>query len=313
MVPRKLGLLAGLLGVSILAYMTLGARGNWAFILPYRGTKLLALLTISMAVASSTLVFQTLTANRILTPSIMGFDALYLFVQTALVFGLGGVGYNALNGYGKFGVETGLMLLAALALFGAVLRNAADLGKMVLTGLILGIMLRSLSGLLARLIDPSEFAVVQSASFARFNDVNLDLVGVTAVLTLLCVAWMMWRHHLLDVLALGREQAIRLGVDHDRETRRLLVVVALLVSASTALVGPVIFFGLLATALAYRGMGTWRHAVLLPASILTAATILIASQTLFERFFKLQSSVSVVIEALGGVVFLFLILRRRAV
>lgn len=311
--PRIVLLSLGLVfALAALVFMTYGARGNWDFILPFRGAKLVALVTIATSVALSTMVFQTITANRILTPSIMGFDALYLLLQSALVFTLGGFGFAGLDPLIKFGLETGLMMLAALALFGLALRNARDLSRMVLTGLILGVLFRSLTGLLNRLIDPSEFSVVQQASFARFNAMHEELLWITVAITLTAGLWLIARHRELDVIALGREAAINLGVDHDRATRQLLIVVALLVSVSTALVGPIVFFGLLASALAHQLTRSWRHIVLLPASALVAATTLVASQTLFERVLRLQTSVSVVIEALGGIVFLFLVLRRNS-
>ncbi|MEC7761582.1 MAG: iron chelate uptake ABC transporter family permease subunit [Pseudomonadota bacterium] len=299
--------------------MTIGARGNWDFVLPFRGAKLLALVTVAVAVGCSTVVFQTITANRILTPSIMGFDALYVFLQTGLVFSIGGLGYAGLNPYLKFSVETSLMLVAALALFGAVLRNAADLSRMILTGLIIGIFLRSLTGLMARLIDPNEYSVVQQASFARFDAMNTELTWIAAGITAGCFVWLMARRWRLNVIALGRETAMSLGIDHDRESRRLLVVVSLLVSVATALVGPSSnsfsgtggFFGLLAAAIAYRVAATWHHAIVLPAASMIAAITLVFGQTLFERLLQLQTSVSVAIEALGGLVFLFLVLRRR--
>ena len=58
--------------------MTLGANGQWDFVLPFRGGKLAVMLLVAYAVAVSSVLFQTVTHNRILTPAIMGFDALYL-------------------------------------------------------------------------------------------------------------------------------------------------------------------------------------------------------------------------------------------
>lgn len=306
--PVFFGLLA--LATAAALYLGIGARGDLGFILVFRGNRLLALVTVAVAVGVSTVVFQTLSNNRILTPSIMGFDALYLLLQTSLVFGLSGLGFAQLDPYWKFASEIALMLGASLLLFGTLLRNSQDLSRMILTGIIFGVLFRSLTGLLNRMIDPSEFAIVQSASFARFNAVNQELTWVSGMLTFGVCAWLVSRHRLLDVIALGRAAAINLGVDHDRETRRLLGLVAVLVSVSTALVGPVVFFGLLAAALTHQIAGTWRHAVLLPLSGLVSATILVGSQTLFERVLKLQTSVSVVIEVLGGIAFLYLILRR---
>src|SRR5690606_42117233 len=55
----------------------------------------------------------------------------------------------------------------------------------------------------------------------------------------------------LDVLALGREHAIALGVNHRLMVSVTLLLVILMVALSTALVGPVSFFGLIVANLAY--------------------------------------------------------------
>jgi len=305
-------LLAALaLFLACLAFLSLGARGDWGFVLMFRGARLLALITVAGAVALSTMVFQTLAANRILTPAIMGFDALFLLGQSGLVFALSGVGVAMLNPYLKFGLETGVMLVAALALFGALLRRGGGISRMILTGIVFGILFRSLTQLLNRLIDPSEFSVVQSASFAQFTAIPANLTWVAAGVTALVSAWLIAQHRRLDVMALGREAAMSLGVRYDRQAQRMLAAVALLVSVSTALVGPIVFFGLLVSALTHHLARSWRHALLLPLSVLVAGTVLVASQTLFERVLHLQTSVAVVIEGLGGLVFLAMILRRR--
>ncbi|WP_417249164.1 iron chelate uptake ABC transporter family permease subunit [Celeribacter sp.] len=312
MARSRLLALGALLTLAMLAFMTTGARGNWDFIIPFRGIKLVALITFAVSVSASTVVFQTLTANRILTPSIMGFDALYLMIQTALVFFIGGVGYAGIAAIPKFFAETAVMTFAALALFGLVLRGAQDLGRMVLTGLILGVFFRSITSLINRIIDPSEFSVVQQASFARFNAVHTELTWICFAITALCFAYFMAIHRRLDVMALGRDTALGLGVDYAAHTRRLLAVIAILVSTSTALIGPVSFFGLLVAALTHRVIGSWRHLHLLPAAAMLGAALLVAGQTLFERVLSLQTSVSVVIEALGGLVFLILLFSRKS-
>lgn len=297
--------------VAAVFYMTLGVKGNWGFVLGFRGAKLLALVTVATAVALSTMVFQTISGNRILTPSVMGFDSLYLLIQTGLIFAFSGLGVAMMGVYTKFALETTLMLVASLALFGTLLSRKPDIDRMILTGIIFGVLFRSLTSLLNRMIDPNEFSVVQSASFARFNTVDANLTWIAAAITLVLGALLMARHRQLDVMALGRDAAVNLGLDFDRESRRLLVLIAVLVSVSTALVGPVVFFGLLVSALAHQFTATWHHSELLPLSAALAATILVGSQTLFERVLGLQTSVSVVIEALGGLVFLALIFARR--
>lgn len=72
--------------VSMVAFMTIGAKGNWSFLISFRGTKLLGMVLVAYAIAVSTVLFQTISGNRILTPSIIGFDAMYILLQTIMVF-----------------------------------------------------------------------------------------------------------------------------------------------------------------------------------------------------------------------------------
>lgn len=311
MLRRKLTVLLALALVSVAAFMTLGVRGGWDFVLPYRGQKLAALTVVAVAVSFATILFQTICSNRILTPSVVGFDALYILLQSALVFFIGGLGYAYLPAEVKFGAELVALTGAALVLFGSLLgRGVPDLFRILLVGVVFGVLFRSLTNLLQRLIDPNEFAVLQGALFARFNSVDLTLLGISAAL-LACVTAIAWhKRHTYDVMALGRDQAVTLGLNHSREVFLALAMVSVLVATSTALVGPITFFGLLVSALTYRIMNTHHHGPLLIAASLLSITVLVGGQAIFERVLGMASTLSVVIEFVGGLVFLLLILKK---
>ncbi|RWN02087.1 MAG: iron ABC transporter permease [Mesorhizobium sp.] len=304
---RHEGRLAMMAAVAVLvgvAFMTIGLRGNLAFVVELRAVRLAAMVLVGVAVAISTVVFQTVCANRIITPSIMGLDALYVFCQTALVFALSGFGFAGidprLHFLGNFTAMTGF----ALALFLPMLRRRFDLTLMLLTGVVLGVLFRSLTALLARLLDPNDFAVLQGTVFASFNAVEPDLLLLAGVITVACVA-IAWRaRHVLDVLALGTDTAIGLGLAWRGTAAGLLVLVAALVSASTALVGPMAFLGLLVVSLTERIVGTNRHAILLPAAALTAIIVLVGGQTVLQHVLGGEGSLGIVVEFVGGIVFL---------
>lgn len=309
---RSMWLVAGLLLVSCTLFLTLNANGNWDFILPLRATKLASLLLVAYAVGVSTLLFQTLTNNPILTPSILGFDALYIFLQTLLVAVLGGVGYTHLPPLGKFGFELAAMVGGSLLLFQMLLRQGGrDLVRMILIGVIFGILFRSLSSLLQRLIDPEEFAVAQAYTFASFNSVNQQMLAIAAVILFISSVFIWRERYRLDVHLLGRDQAINLGIPYTRHTLWLLAWVAVLVATSTALVGPVSFFGLLVAALANHFAPNMKHSTRLPMVFLTAALLLVAGQTVFEHVLGMKAVLSVVVEFAGGLVFLWLVLKRK--
>lgn len=311
MPARRLAILGTLAAASCVLYLTWGAHGDLSFVIGFRAGKLAALVTVAVAVALSTLLFQTVTGNRILTPSIMGFDALFLLIQTTLVWALGATAYAALDAGLFFVAQAAIMMAAALLLFGVMLSGGRrDLNRLVLSGVVLGIGLRSLTAFLQRMIDPNAFAVIQAASFARFNRIEQDglLIAAITVLVSVVVIWR-WRR-VLDVMELGREAAIGLGVDYDRMVRRALLVVAALVSVSTALAGPMVFVGLLVVSLARFVLPTHRNAILIPGAAMVAVLLLVLGQTVFERVLSLQSTLSIAIEFFGGLVFLILIFRR---
>jgi iron complex transport system permease protein len=302
--------MAGVALLVCVGFMTIGLRGDLALALELRAVRLAAMLAVGVAVAVSTVVFQTVCANRIVTPSIMGLDALYVFCQTALVFALSGLGFAGidprLHFLGNFVAMTGL----ALALFLPMLSRRFDLTLLLLTGIVLGVLFRSLSALLARLIDPNDFAVLQGAVFASFNAVEPELLLPAGLIAVAGVA-IAWRsRHVLDVIALGADTAVGLGVAWRAAAAGLLVLVAALVSASTALVGPMAFLGLLVVSLAERIVGTGRHAVLLPAAALVAVIVLVGGQTLLRHALGGEGTLGIVVEFVGGLVFLAMLFAR---
>ena len=307
--------LTALLLLSCALFLTWNApQGEWSYILPLRGAKLAALLLVAYSVGVSTLLFQTLTNNPILTPSVLGFDALYVFLQTLLVFALGSTGYTQLPLYGKFALELAAMLGGSLLLFSLLLRQGGrDLARMILIGVIFGVLFRSLSSLLQRMIDPEEYAVAQTAMFASFNTVNTKLLGFGGAIAIASVP-VLWRErYRLDVHLLGRDQVTNLGISYPRHTLWILAWIALLVATATATVGIVSFFGLLVCALANHFSGSLHHAVRLPMVFLVSAVMLIGGQAVFEHLLGMKAVLSVVVEFAGGLVFLWLVLKKRAV
>lgn len=308
-----LAVLAGLALLSIVLFMTLGARGSWSFILPFRGRKLLSLLLVAYAIAVSTVLFQTVTNNRILTPSIMGFDALYVLLQTSLVFFLGPQILYLANPYIQFSAELLLMIGFSWILFQWLfLSEGRSLHLLVLVGIVFGIFFRSLANFMQRMLDPNAFQVLQDSFFASFSTVEPTLLGVASAI-IAVVTLVLWRMgHTFDVLSLGKATAINLGVEYKRTVVTILVIVSILVSVSTALVGPITFFGLLVASLAHGLVGNSKHKYVLPAAVLLGVIALVGGQTLFERVFEFDTALSIIVEFLGGLVFIFLILRGAA-
>ena len=295
---------------SIVLFMTLGAKGSWSFVIPFRGRKLLALILVAYSIAVSTVLFQTVANNRILTPSIMGFDQLYILINTAVAYFLGAHMLALMDPNLAFALKLVAMVGFSGLLFQWLFLSAErSLYLLILVGIVFGIFFRSLSNFMARMLDPNAFQVLQDTLFASFNDVDVTLLGVSYLIVALASA-VLWRMRaVLDVLSLGKPTAINLGLDYKRVVITLLVIVSVLVSVSTALVGPRTFFGLLVATLGYLLVGTSKHKWVIPAAVLLGIICLVGGQTLLERVFAFNTALSIIIEFLGGIIFIIFVLR----
>lgn len=285
--------------------------GNLGYILPRRTSKVLAIIVTGAAIAFSTVVFQTITNNRILTPSIIGFDSLYLLVQTFLIFIFGSTSFLVMNKQLNFGLSVVIMMLFATLFYKILFNNryGRNIYFLLLVGIILGTLFESVSTFMQVLIDPNEFFIVQDRMFASFNNINTDILYVSIILFVI-VTLIFWKYlKYLDVMSLGKETAINLGVDYDLVVKRLLVVVAILISISTALVGPITFLGLLVANVTYEFIKTHKHSYIIVCSMLISIVALVSGQFLVERIFTFSTTLSVIINFIGGVYFIYLLLR----
>ncbi len=288
-------------------YLTLNVV-SWDYALPLRTRKLIAFLVVGYAVGVSTLLFQTLTHNPILTPSLLGFDALYVLIQSLMLFFLGMLSYVTLPTVGKFAFEVAVMMMMSVILFRFLFtKHNQDLTRLILVGVIFGTLFRSLSYMVARMINPDEFVTVQANSYASFTAVNVNLLITSVALSVATFIYVWRQRFALDVLLLGRNCAISLGVPYHKLSLGILMTISLLVSMATALVGPITFFGLLVCALTNRFCTKMAHGERLILVTLIASSTLIVGQAVFEHVFKMAGVLEVVIELFGGVAFLLLI------
>src|SRR5690554_6090522 len=298
--------------LCLLGFMTINVQTDWAFILQHRGSRLLALLLAASAIGLSTVLFQTITHSRLLTPALMGFDVLFVLVNSLVLLIFGGAELAGWPSSPRVGLQMLLMVGLALLLFRLLFSGSVrSLHLMILLGMLAGMLFRELSELGARVLDPSEFGISSGVRQAGFSRVNTELLAVSAVaLTLggLLLLLLRWRRY-LDVLSLGRDIAVNLGVAHGRVVLGIMAVVAIMVSVATVLVGPTLFFGLLIANLAYWITGTQRHRWTLPASVLAGIICLVGGQVLLEQLLASTLPLALVIELAGGLLFIALLLR----
>ena len=310
---KVLYILLLLVVVCSVLFLVYGLNPNsYQYALSRRIPKLIAIAMTGSGIAVSSVIFQTVTNNRILTPSVLGLDSLYNLFQTLIVFSLGSLNVALMGSNLNFLIAGGLMIVFSLFLFKMMFRREnTNLFFLLMIGMIFGTLFSSLSSFMQMVMDPNEFLIVQNKMFASFNNVKSSLLGISMITMGLTLFWVLKDAKKLDVIALGKEQAINLGIDYDRMVRKMLVAVAILVSVSTALVGPVTFLGILVTNLAYQMIKDYRHILIIPTSILLSLLALIGGQFLVERVFQFNTTIGVIINFIGGLYFIYILLKEE--
>lgn len=310
--PTIVGGIALLAAIGVLAYgipVPVGHPGFWIIVQSRVGAvATIALVATCQAIA--TVLFHTATGNRILTPSVLGFDALYTLMQTALVSVLG-TAATQVEGVGKIVAQSLLMILFATLLYGWLFSGRRrSLHVLLLVGLVLGIGFGSISTFMQRLLTPGQFDVLSARLIGSIGNGNPDYLP-WALLVVAAVCVVVWlRRHALDVVALGRDAATSLGLRFRREIVTLLVLVAALISISTTMVGPMTFFGFLVATMTYQLVDSDRHDRVLPMAVLAGIATLLSAYFVLQHVFYAAGLVSIVIEFVGGLLFLAVILKK---
>lgn len=312
---RKITGLSLVVILMLVLFLTYNTYGNWSFALALRGKKILAFALVSILTTLATISFQTLTQNQFLTPSILGFDSLYVLIQTILYFFFGTMlGFLVEHNQWLFVLNVLLMVIMSTGLFKLLLTHEKhDLFLLLMIGMILGTLFRSLSTFFQVIMDPNEYDKLQGKLFANFNNIDVELVLKVLPLVLL-IMYCYWRlADQLDCLHLGHEQAINLGINLKKLQLKILLLVSFSVAISTALIGPITFLGFIVANVTYQFMKTYQHRQLFISGILLSFLILLAGQFLVEQIFHMNTTLSVVIEFSGGLYFVWKILKERGI
>lgn len=277
-----------------------------------RTPKLIVMLTVAFAVGSASMVFQSIINNTIVTPCLLGMNSMYTLIHTAVYFITGSSGILATHANLAFAVDLVLMGFAATVIYSYLFRKTKhNVLYVLLIGTVLTSLFSSIQNTLVRVMDPNEYDSLLGSLVAGFGNINSEIIVFSVVLLFLIVVFLRKELRMLDVLALGKDQAINLGVDYDPCIRRLLLGVTLFIAVATAMVGPISFIGLVIANLSRQLFKTYRHSHLVAGAVLFGMVILTGGQFMVEHVFSYTIPVSVLINLGGGIYFLYLLMGNR--
>ncbi len=278
-----------------------------------RFVAIVAMIIAAICHSLSTVAFQSITNNRIISPSLLGFESLYTTIQTSTMFFFGAAALVSFTGIGSFLFQVVLMVLMSIILYGWLLSGKyGNLQIMLLVGIIIGAGLNSVSTFMRRLLAPSEFDLLQARLFGSVNNADAAYFPIAIPLVIVIAVLLFVYAKRLNVLSLGKDVATSFGVRYQPSIMYTLILVAVLMSISTALIGPLTFFGFLVATLSYQAAPTYDHRYLFAMALAIGFCILTSAYFLMYHVLHTPAVVSVIIELFGGIIFLIVILRKRS-
>ncbi|MBS6169049.1 MAG: iron chelate uptake ABC transporter family permease subunit [Firmicutes bacterium] len=284
------------------------------YFMSLRVPKLVVMIIVAFAIGGASIVFQSIINNTIVTPCLLGMNSLYTLIHTAVVFFLGSGSIFVVQANLSFGLDLILMGVIATLIYSYLFKKTKhNVLYVLLSGTIMTTFFSSIQTTLTRIMDPNEYDTLLSSLVASFSNINTSIIVFSVLLMAAIIFGLRKELALLDVITLGKDQAINLGVDYDRTIRRLLLGVTLFIAIATAMVGPISFLGLIIANLSREFFKTYRHTALIIGSFLIGIIILVGGQIVVERVYNYGIPISVFITVGGGIYFLYLLLRKRRV
>lgn len=300
--------------LSVILFMTINIDFKYyEYALSIRAPKVIVMIFTAFCIGTASIIFQSIINNTIVTPCLLGINSLYILVHTIVIFVFGSTSIVALNRELSFFINLFVMSLASVVIYSIFFKKTkGNVLYILLTGTVMATFFTSITSTMQRVMDPNEFLSLQSSLYASFSKVNSEILLFAFIVIIGIMIYVRKELLLLDVITMGKDQAINLGIDYDFTVRKLMVAVTLFISVATALVGPISFLGLIIANLSRQAFKTYRHKYLITGACLIGIITLVLGQSLIEHVFHFGINIGVFINIGGGIYFLYLLLRNRS-
>lgn len=257
-------------------------------------------------------LMQALTRNPLADPGILGVSAGATF---AIVLAVGVFGFGSFYGYVWFAFAGALAASVVVYLLGGLGRSGQTPVKLALAGIAVTFLLTSLTSAIA-LTDPDaldRYRFFTAGSMADQDGATvlriLPFLAAGTILALACAP-------ALNSLALGEDVAASLGRNLGLIRLQGVAAVTLLTGAAVAVIGPIVFIGLVVPHVArvlaqLAGIGP-DHRWLLPLSAVLAPSLLLAADIVGRVVARpTEVQAGIVVAFIGGPFFIAMVRRRQ--
>ena len=212
-------LVAAAAAAYMLTDVNFGNEKLFHYAMKIRTPKLIVMLITAFAIGGASIVFQSIISNTIVTPCLLGMNSLYTLIHTAVVFFAGSGSILAVNANAAFAVDLILMSITATVIYSYLFKKTNhNVLYVLLIGTVLTSFFSSIQNTLTRVMDPNEYDSLLATLVASFSNVNSEII-LFSLIVLAAVIFVLRKDlALLNVLTLGKNQAINLGAGETTST-----------------------------------------------------------------------------------------------
>lgn len=277
-----------------------------------RTIQVVALIIASVLIAVSTTVFQTLTQNRIITPSLLGFDSIFVVTQTTLVYFVSMSSF-VVNPVLNFLLTVTLMVGITLLMYQMILKqHKNNILLLLLIGMVISTLATNYASFLQILMNPTEFQTIMSLTSVSVVNIQTSLTLLVLPITIIIAIYFFSKTYVYDVMALGPTHALNLGINYAKQTHIDLIFISVAIAITTALVGPLSFLGLIAVNISKELYDKYHHKTIFILSIFIAIVVLLVGQTIVELI-GFRTVVTTFISLFGGIYMIYLIIKEHKI
>jgi iron complex transport system permease protein len=289
-----------------------GTRKQELVLFTIRLPRIIMAILVASALAVSGTILQGITKNDLADPGIMGISSGSALAVVIYIYFMNGNVYEGVSNLTIFTMPIAALFGAAVGAFlvySLAWKKGIDAARLVLIGIGINAAFNALLVVFQLKFTTQEFNRVMVWTSGSIWGSNWKYVLATLPWILVFMVLTIYKARYLDVLNLGDELAIGLGVNVEKQRRILLIFAVALAGAATAVAGTISFLGLVAPHIARRLIGP-KHKFLIPASALVGTLLLLIADTIGRNLLSpMELPVGIVLSIIGVPYFIYLMLK----
>lgn len=289
-----------------------GTRKQELVLFTIRLPRIIMAILVASAIAVSGTILQGITKNDLADPGIMGISSGSALAVVVYIYFMNGNVYEGISSLTIFTMPIAALFGAAVGAFlvySLAWKKGINAARLVLIGIGINAAFNALLVVFQLKFTTQEFNRVMVWTSGSIWGSNWKYVLATLPWILVFMVLTIYKARYLDVLNLGDELSIGLGVHVEKQRRILLIFAVALAGAATAVAGTISFLGLVAPHIARRLIGP-KHKLLLPTSSLVGTLLLLIADTIGRNLLSpMELPVGIVLSIIGVPYFIYLMLK----